>query len=337
MKVAFLLWAPFGFRAAELSEVVEAQIESITVLYGPRYFAPIRYLALFFRTLILLSRIRPQVVYSQNPPVFCPLTCLLFCRLSGARLVIDHHSIWSIKTIGGRSPLAKAIAFLERFVSRSSYANTAPHSLWARTLSKMGARNVLVYHDYVPKNHHHSDERLRLRMAQGSILAIASHGGHPLERMEVEAAAVAKERNAGVSLVISGPREKLQRRLAQIGLPPNVSYVGFLDRDVYETLKASADLAVNITDEPFTLSHVLFEFAASSLPVISSRQEVVEEVFSDSLLYCDSTVEDVNAKVKELIPAPARAEWAAKIRRKQDQLTKMHEQEVSALRRLLAQ
>jgi len=71
--------------------------------------------------------------------------------------------------------------------------------------------------------------------------------------------------------------------------------------------------------------------------VISSRQEVVEEVFSDSLLYCDSTVEDVNAKVKELIPAPARAEWAAKIRRKQDQLTKMHEQEVSALRRLLAQ
>jgi glycosyltransferase involved in cell wall biosynthesis len=115
-----------------------------------------------------------------------------------------------------------------------------------------------------------------------------------------------------------------------------VRYAGFLDREVYETLKASADFAINITDEPYTLSHVLFEFAASSLPVISSRQTVVEELFGDSLLYSDSTVQDVRAKVEEMCAGPTRAEWAAKIRRKQEELTKMHQEEVSALRRLLS-
>ncbi len=334
-KILVLLWAPFGFRADELAEVVGSERVSITFLYGPRYFAPIRYLVLFLRTMFLLAQRRPDVVYAQNPPVFCPLTCLLYCRLAGARLVLDHHSIWSVKTLGGRSPLSRGIGFLERVVSRAADANTAPHGLWARMLAKMGARDVLVYHDYVPRNERPPDEALRREMAEGRILAISSHGGNPLERLEVEAAAVAMDRDAGVSLVISGPREKLEGRLARLALPPNVRYAGFLKREVYESLKASADFAINITDEPYTLSHVLFEFAASSLPVVSSRQPVVEELFGDSLLYADSTAEDVAEKVRALCSGPTRAEWAAKVRRKQEELAAMHEDEVDALRVLM--
>lgn len=283
-----------------------------------------------------MAQKRPDVVYAQNPPVFCPLTCLLYCRIAGARLVVDHHSIWSVKTLGGRSPLSKGIAFLERVVSRAADGNTAPHSLWARMLAKMGSRRVLVYHDYVPDNRRARNEDLRNELAGGRFLAIASHGGHPLERLEVEAAAVGRDADAGVSLVISGPTEKLQGRVAKLALPANVRYAGFLKREVYESLKASADFALNITDEPFTLSHVLFEFAASSLPVVSSRQEVVEDLFGDSLVYADSTVEDVAAKVRELCSGHSRDEWAAKIARKQDELTEMHSQEVASLRGLVS-
>jgi glycosyltransferase involved in cell wall biosynthesis len=336
LRILTLVWGPFGDRADELAEVVGSDRASMTVLYGPRYFAPIRYLTLFFRTMFMLAQRRPDVVYAQNPPVFCPLTCLLYCRLTGARLVLDHHSIWSVKTLGGRSPLSRGIGFLERVVSRAADANTTPHNLWARMLVKMGARQVLVYHDYVPKNERWPDEGLRRQMAEGPILAISSHGGHPLERLEVEAAAVARDRDAGVSLVISGPKEKLEGRLARLTLPPNVRYAGFLKREVYESLKASADFAINITDEPYTLSHVLFEFAASSLPVISSRQPVVEELFGDSILYADSTVEGVAEKVRQLCSGPARAEWAERIRRKQEELTRMHEAEVSALRQVVS-
>jgi glycosyltransferase involved in cell wall biosynthesis len=335
-----LLWGPFGFRADELAEAVGADRVSITLLYGPRYFAPIRYLALFFRTLLILARRRPSVVYAQNPPVFCPLTCLLYCRVTGTRLVIDHHSIWSVKTVGGRSPLSRGIAFLERVVARAADANTTAHSLWGGMLVKMGARDVLVYHDYVPKNQRARDKALRRRMGGGDddsgILAISSHGGHPLERLEVEAAAVAREKSLGVSLAISGPREKLEARLGRSALPPNVRYAGFLERPVYESLKASADFAINITDEPYTLSHVLFEFAASSLPVVSSKQPVVQDLFGDAFLYADSSVEDVAAKVGELCSAQARAEWAARVRRKQDDLTSMHKVEVSELGRLVS-
>jgi glycosyltransferase involved in cell wall biosynthesis len=336
-RITVLLWGPFGFRADELAEVVGADRVSITVLYGPRYFAPVRYLALFFRTLLILTRSRPDVVYAQNPPVFCPLTCLLYCRLTGARLVVDHHSIWSVKTVGGRSPLSRGIAFLERVVARAADANTTAHDFWGQMLIGMGAREVLVYHDYVPRNGRSPDEALRRQMGVGAagLLAISSHGGHPLERLEVEAAAVAREKDLGVSLTISGPREKLEARLGRSTLPTNVRYAGFLERDVYESLKASADFAINITDEPHTLSHVLFEFAASSLPVISSKQPVVEALFGDAFLYADSNVEDVAAKVKELCSAATREEWTTRVRRKQEELAMMHEREVSELRDLM--
>ena len=250
--------------------------------------------------------------------------------------MIDHHSIWSVKTLGGGNPLSKGIGFLERFVARAADANTAPHSLWARMLRKMGARNVLVYHDYVPKNMRRPDEALKEEMSGSPILVIASHGGHPLERLEIETAAVGKVRSAGASLVISGPKEKLAKRFAGMTLPANVRYAGFLERETYETLKASADLAVNITDEPYTLSHVLFEFAACSLPIVSSKEEVVEELFGDALVYADSSVDDVAAKVKKLCSGPERAKWSSKVRKKHEELTDLHAKEVVELVRLVS-
>lgn len=275
------------------------------------------------------------MVYAQNPPVFCPLTCLLYCRLTGARFVVDHHSIWSVKTLGGRSPLSRGIGFLERVVARAADVNTAPHGVWARMLTKMGARNVLVYHDYVPTNPRARDEVLRRGMVSAQIIAVSSHGGHPLERLEVEAAAVGALEGSGVALLVSGPREKLEARFAAMRAPPNVKYTGFLDRAVYESLKASADFALNITDEPYTLSHVIFEFVASSLPVVSSRQEVVEEVFGDSLLYSDSTSASVAEKARALCSPATRAEWAARVRMKQEELEVAHDRELEALRRLV--
>jgi glycosyltransferase involved in cell wall biosynthesis len=328
-----LCGAPFGFRADELADAVGAERVSITFLYGPRYFAPIRYLALFFKTLILLSQRRPDVVYAQNPPVFCPLTCLLYCRATGTRLVVDHHSIWKVKTLG-RGPLSKALGLLEGMVARAAYANTAPHRFWAEQLRAMGAPRVEVVHDFVERNPNRRDDSLRSRFAQEPVIAMSSHGGHPLERLEAEAAAVGRVED--VALLITGPPAKLERRVAQYKMPQNVRYLGFLPRITYETLKASVDMAVNITDEPYTLSHVLLEYAASSLPIISSRQDVLDEFFGDALLYTESTEPAaISEKIEFFKDSALREEYRERIVRWYDALCVSHLGEVERLRSLL--
>ncbi len=310
-----------------------AERVSITFLYGPRYFAPVRYLALFFKTLLILSRRRPDVVYAQNPPVFCPLTCMLYCSLTRKRLVIDHHSIWRIKTLGG-GPVSKLIGFLEGVVSRAAAGNTTPHTFWAEKLKAMGANRVLVVHDFVEKNPNLRDEALRRSFTERPMVAICSHGGHPLERIEAEAAAVG--RVGTVELLITGPREKLERRLSERTLPDNVRYLGFLPRQTYESLKASADMAINVTDEPFTLSHVLLEYASSSLPVISSRQEVLEDFFGDALLFTDSSdPEEIARKVRMMQEAAIRDEYRKRMTRWYEGLSASRQSELQALRSLL--
>ncbi|MGA2198701.1 MAG: glycosyltransferase [Nitrososphaerales archaeon] len=266
--------------------------------------------------------------------MFCPLTCLLYCRIARKKLVIDHHSIWKIKTLGG-GPVSTMIGFLEGVVSRSAGANTAPHRFWADKLRAMGARNVLVVHDFVERNPNVRDEALRRQFTDRSMIAICSHGGHPLERIEAEASGVG--RVPSVELLITGPKEKLERRLSGRALPENARYLGFLPRQTYESLKASADMAVNITDEPYTLSHVLLEYAASSLPTISSRQEVLEEFFGDALLYTESADPDeIARKVRMLLDAGVRDEYRRRSMRWYDQLSASRESELQSLRSLLA-
>jgi glycosyltransferase involved in cell wall biosynthesis len=328
-----LLWGPFGHRADELARAVGAARYNLTFMYGPRYLAPIRYVALSLQTLVVLFRKRPRVVYAQNPPIFCPLVCMLYCAVSRKRLVVDHHSIWGVKTVGGA--VGRAIGFFERLVARHAYANTAPHPVWGAQLQAMGGKRVLVVYDHVAKNPYGRDEEVRARYAGPGALAIASHGGHPLERVESEIRAAASV--PGLTLIITGPEAKLKSRISALIPGGRAKYVGMLPMEEYLRLKASCDFALNITDEPYTLSHVIFEYVASSLPVISSRQEVVEEVFGDSLLYVDSSSSHIVAsKVAQLLASPNMlAVQREKASRKFSELEAVRKDGVSRLRSLV--
>jgi glycosyltransferase involved in cell wall biosynthesis len=178
----------------------------------------------------------------------------------------------------------------------------------------MGGNRVFVIHDYVEKNPYGPDQEVKRRYATTQVLAIASHGGHPLERMETEVAAASNLEK--LTLLITGPPSKLAGRLSK--LPGNVRYLGFLPMEEYLRLKASCDFALNITDEALTLSHVLFEYSASSLAVISTRIGVVEEAFGNALYYVDaSDVVTVATAVQAFLGDPEMvSEYKSRMERK---------------------
>jgi glycosyltransferase involved in cell wall biosynthesis len=334
MKILVILWGPFGHRADELAKAVRGTRYNITLLYGLRYLAPIRYLALFLRTLILLYKEDPDIVFAQNPPVFCPLTCMLFCQLRGRRLVVDHHSLWRFKFFGGI--IGALIGPIEGVVSRGAFVNTSPYDVWAQELRRMGVGNVLVVHDHVERNPYARDNAVRGRYLADGFLAIASHGGHWLERIESEVGAAAT--TPGLTLVFTGPEEKMKAKFASLKLPANVRYLGMLPMRDYLALKASCDFALNITDESYALSHVIFEFFASGLPVVSSRHKVVEDVFGDALLYVDgSDTGEVAAKVQELLASKEVMEqYRRRVASKYLQLESARREEVSRLCSILS-
>ncbi len=320
----------------ELSRAVGGERKNFSLGYLPRYLAPFKYLLFFAATQVYLFSTRPDVVYAQNPPVFCPLACVPYCSLSRKKLIVDHHNVWSVKSFGG-SFLSSAFMALERVAASTAFANTVPHSVWKERLSEMSGRRVTVVHDFLEKNPFRRDEAVRSVVASSGLVGIASgHQGLPLERVEVEAKAA--EQSPGVTLAITGPPKRLAPRIQALGVLHNVKYLGYLPKEQYERLKASSDFGLNISDEPFTVNHILFEYAAASLPTISIRRDVIEAVFGDSLVYvdrCDATM--VAERIRAFVESPALlAEWRERTAKHYGELAAMREVELSTLKDLIS-
>jgi glycosyltransferase involved in cell wall biosynthesis len=336
MRTVCLVWAPFSDRMDELALSIGGERKNFQAGYLPRYLAPLKYLLFIMMTQIYLLRKKPNVVCAQNPPIFCPLACVPYCRLTGARLIVDHHNIWSVKVFGG-SRVSYLFRLFERILAVFADVNTVPHRVWKEALERLSAKQVLTVHDYVEANPYPPSREIRGRVSSEGLVGIASgHQGYPLERVEAEA--LAAESVEGITLAITGPPARLEPRITTLGRLQRVRYLGYLPKHEYDALKASCDLALNITDEPFTVNHVLFEYAAASLPTISSKREVIEAVFGDSLLYVTSSDRaEVAAKLRMLVNDPQLlSEYKTRISRKFAQLREMRSAELSLLKSLIA-
>ncbi len=332
-----IAWAPFSDRLDELSAAIGGRRKNFDFGYLPKYAAPLKYLAYSLMTLAYLADERPDVVYAQNPPPFCPLACVPYSRVTGARLIVDHHNLWNVKGFGGSvvSPFVRA---LEAAVGRAADANTVPHAVWRDELASMGARRVLTVHDHVARNAFARSEELRRELTGGrGLLGVASgHQGVPLERVESEARAA--ESVQGVTLAVTGPPSRLAPRIGALGPLRNVRFLGYLPKPRYEELKASCDFGLTVSDEPHTVNHVLFEYAAASLPTVSSRRKEIEAVFGDSLVYVDSSdPKEVAERLAWLTGDAGRlADYRARMAARFSYLSERRESELAALVRAVS-
>lgn len=335
MKIVCLVWATFSDRMDELASAVGGKRKNIHLGYLPRYLAPLKYVLFFALTEAYLFRERPKVVYAQNPPVFCPMACVPYCRITRSKLVVDHHNIWSIKVFG-HSRLSSPFRLLERILGVFADVNTVPHTVWKAGLERLSYRSVMTVHDFVEANRFGRNEELRKRISPSGLIGIASgHQGYPLERVEAEA--LAAEAVEGITLAITGPPQRLAPRIEALGQLHNVKYLGYLPKAEYEETKASCDFALNVTDEPYTLNHVLFEYAAASLPTISTRRDVIEAVFGDALLYIDrSDAASVSERIRELCRDQATLmKYRARMGKKFSELIDLRKSEILSLNKKL--
>jgi glycosyltransferase involved in cell wall biosynthesis len=332
-------WAPFSPTLIEVGSLVAGRVVFLNVLFGKKLAAPLRYALLALRTLSLLAKERPRVVLAQNPPIFLPLLLVLAKPLYKFRLVVDHHAVWSMKTL--RQPLlSQGIAALEALVSKKADANMSPNNNWTRELRARGATEAFTYHDFIPQPTIAEGRSQRGRWASFPLpphhfLVIAGHGGHPQELLEEEVAAV-----GGLDsylLVITGKREKLAHRIAKLSPPSNVIYPGYLDDASYEALKRSADAALSLSTEINTVPHAIHEYLALGIPTIVLKDPLLRSIFDRAIVEIDDArPETVRTALKRVTQDSVfRSELRKNRDRNYDQRSEMYRDEVSKLKEAL--
>jgi len=338
-RLLLVAWAPFSPTLIELGSLVGGRVVFLNVLFGKKLAAPLRYAFLALRTLSLLSRERPRVVVAQNPPIFLPLLLVLAKRLYRFRLIVDHHAVWSMKTL--RQPLlSQGIAALESFVSKKANSNMSPNYSWTRELQARGASDAFTYHDFIPKSPEKTDrpkeQWATLPLPPFRFLIIAAHGGHPQELLEEEVGAIGGVE--GYLLVITGKREKLARRIAKLNPPNNVIYPGYIDDAHYDALKRNADAALSLSTELNTVPHAIHEYLAYGVPTIVLKDPLLRSLFDGAIVEIDDTrPETVRRALAKIIEDSAfRKQLKRNMTRNYDMRSKMHMEEESKLRYVLS-
>jgi hypothetical protein len=336
-RVLLVAWAPSSPTFVDLAYLLDGRVVYLNILFGKRWAAPFRYILLAVRTFRLIRRERPSAVFAQNPPIFCPLVVIASRRTMTFRMIVDHHAVWSVKSI--RTPgLSNMIAGLEEFVVKRADANITPNNNWTRQFEEMGARNAFTYHDFLEKSTASSAKgalSVLDRLPPHRFLVIAAHGGHPEELLEEEVAAVQGLDN--YVLVITGRREKIGRRLARLKPSGNIVYAGYLNQGDYESLKRTADVALSLSDEPNTVPHAIHEFLSHGVPTIVLKDDLLRSIFDGGIIEAETRSPDsIRDSIRRVCEdCTFRAKVLQSIDSNYEKRTRMHQDELSRLRQAL--
>jgi len=280
LKILCLTWTPTGSRRMhDLSSILSAEEWNYSVFYRVKLLSPIRYVIQAIRTFIMLVESKPEVVFVQNPPIFAALTCVIYGRIYRVKIIIDHHSVWSMGEIITNPVVKSFINSVEKFCVSRAYLNTTYTDCWEYVLIRIGAKKALTIYDFVDEEWvEEADFTFAERLPkEGKVVVMSCGGGHALERPDLLFEAC---RDLNVTLVITGRKRFLRKhiRKAHELNVENVVFAGFLSDREYRGLIASCDFVADLSLQPYGIPHVVTEALAAGRPIILGRNPAVEKL-----------------------------------------------------------
>lgn len=239
---------------------------------------PVKYLVQGWRTWRALSHDRPDVVFVQNPPIFCVLVAFLYARIYGARYVIDSH------TGAFLSPKWRWSLGLHRLLSKDALATIVHNASQEQIVKAWGCRYLVIGFtpgSYPPGEGFSLDDHFNVAVVS-SFLA-----DEPVD-LVFEAAALIPE----VSFYVTGDSRRIPQRLLS-RKPANCVLTGYLTYERYVGLLRGVDAIMVLTTGNHTLLMGAFEAVSVGTPLIVSNWPVLRDYFPLGTVHVDNTVEGI--------------------------------------------
>ena len=290
-SLLFIAWVPYNRRSESLAEKLDAEYCPIHILkYKKVYNVPVKYVYQTIRTVITCLRRRPDIIFVQNPPIFCPLVVYSCSKFIGARIVIDSHSAaFMSKRWRWSSPI-------HRFVSRRALANIVTNDHFASIVSGWGGRPFIlrdipiVFPAMNPP---------ALAGARNIVFICTYSDDEPID--EVLGAATGLP---DVHFYITGDLANMPKRLRGYE-KTNVTFTGFLPEEDYVGLLQACDGVLVLTEREHTLLRGACEAVSVGRPLVISDTRLLREYFPKGAIH----VENDMAAIREGIRRLFRERW----------------------------
>lgn len=282
MKIVFVVWAPKSRRSESLSKELGAKLYLIHFKFRQKIYAPFKYPLLSVRTFLILLKERPNLIFAQNPPLFCPLVCLIFAKFFGKKLIVDAHTgVWW--------GFWKKIWILNKWIMKNAFLTIVTNKYLKDRLSSHDIESF-VLEDKLPE--FSSGKKLELRTGFNVAVINTFSEDEPIG----EILKVAR-RLPPTNFYITGNLSYADSEFIR-NKPENVLYTDFLPEEEYVGLLRASDCIMVLTTKDRTMLSGAYEAVSVKKPIITSNWPVLKNYFSKGAVYVNNTSADIMKAVK---------------------------------------
>jgi glycosyltransferase involved in cell wall biosynthesis len=283
VRTMVLVWdSPRGTHRSEyLGQHLGADVRHIYITRKKGwYIAPVKYCCQTLMTLALLSRVRPQLIFVQNPPVFAALSVYLHSQLFKTFFIIDSH------TDALLAPFWKWTLPVHRFLSLRAMTTMVTNNHLQQIIASWGAP-AFVLSD-VPCIF---PQRQRVHLPDSSLnVAVVSSASYdePIEQV-LAAARILPD----ISFFITGNYLTKSRQGMVKKAPGNVHFVGYLPDEKFYGLLEEVQVVMSLTTEDYTYQSGASEALWLGKPIITSNWPLLQRYFNQGTIHVDNSIESI--------------------------------------------
>jgi glycosyltransferase involved in cell wall biosynthesis len=291
--MVFISWAPFCSRSDSIAARLGGQSHMVySPAFGSNYATVLlKYLSQLVKTLRILFRERPAVVFVMTPPVSACLPAWIYARLTGASYVIDAH------TGAFLDPRWKPLLFVHKWFSRGARTTIVTNEYMQSVVQGWGAAATIVRDVpvcFAPP------ASVRLDGGCNVTLVATFTRDEPIELFFRAAARVPE-----VQFHVTGNYKRAEAAVLA-AKPDNVRLTGFLPDAEYVGLLLASDAVMALTTMDHTMQRGAYEAVYLGRPVITSDFDLLRRHFCKGTVHVANNAEAIAEGVRRMRDGRAR-------------------------------
>lgn len=284
-KMVFIAWIAHNRRSQLIAEKFQMPLYQIQSLKRWYFLAPLRYILQTIRTLVILMREKPAVVFVQNPPIFALVVVYLYAKVWGAKYIIDSH------TGALLAPWWKWSLPIHAFLSRRAITTIVTNA-HLEAIVKAWQAPTFILADIPTKFPPGKDFPLNGKFSLAVINTFSPD--EPVGEV-LKAAASLPE----VQFYITGDPIRARRTFLQHH-PSNVKFTGFLPDDEYLGLLRSVQAIMVLTTDNHTMQRGACEAVSLGKPIITSNWPILREYFHKGTIHVDNSSQGIRQGILQM-------------------------------------
>jgi len=284
-RMLFIAWIAHNRRSQLIAAKFQMKLYLIQSLKRRYFLSPLRYILQAAKTLGILIREKPEVIFVQNPPIFAALVVYLYAKLWKARYIIDSH------TIALLAPWWKWSLPIHAFLSRRAITTIVTNEHLKAMVDAWGAKSFIIA-DIPTTFPQGKPFSLDGRFSVAVINTFSPD--EPIEEVLKAAASL-----PDVQFYITGSPIRARKEFLQ-NHPDNVRFTGFLPDEEYFGLLRAVQAIMVLTTDDHTMQRGACEAVSLGKPIITSDWPLLKAYFHKGTIHVDNSSQGIQEGISRM-------------------------------------